>query len=107
MHAAHRHEGAAHIGKAAGLEIQHPAPLDARSGGIGMLAGGGAGLAADAAGQIDGDRPAGHGPASGAFSTRTRTRSAPDPVASVSASSIGVSAFIDGALWSLAKGVFQ
>ena len=101
MHAADRHECAAHIGECAGLEIQHLAPHHARGGGILVLAGGGAGLAADATVEIGNNGIAGHfRPPSGV--TRTLTISAPEPVASVSSSIMGVSAFIDGARCSFA-----
>ena len=49
MHATDGHEGARHVRVAAGFEIEHPTPLYCRRGGVGMLACGGAGLAADAA----------------------------------------------------------
>jgi len=106
MHAADRHEGAADVRKLAGLEIQDLAPLDARRRRVDLLAGRRAGLAPDAPVEVGDDRPAGHaGPP--IFVTFTLTRSAPEPVASVNSSIIGVSAFMLGALSSLAKGVVQ
>ena len=99
--AADRHEGAVDVGERARLDVEHLAPLHRRRGGIGVAAGRGAGLAADAALEIGDHRPAGHD----AVSSRvilTLTRSALEPVASVRSSSIGTSAFMLGAWKSLA-----
>ena len=47
-------EGPGDVGELARLDVEHPAPLYARRGGVGVLAGGGTGLAADAAAaQVD------------------------------------------------------
>ena len=99
--AADRHEGALHIRERAGFDVEHLAPLHRRRGGVGMPAGRGAGLAADAALEIGDHRPAGHvAPARRVI--LTLTRSALDPVASVRSSSIGTKAFMLGASKSLA-----
>jgi hypothetical protein len=60
VHAGHGQEAAAHVGKLAGLDVEHAPPLDSRRCRIGVLAGRGAGLAADAAAQVDGHHIAGH-----------------------------------------------
>ena len=104
--AADRHKGALDIRERAGFDIEHRAPLHRRRGGVGMPAGRGAGLAADATLEIGDHRPAGHG-APARRVTLTLTKSALDPVASVRSSSIGTKAFMLGALKSLAYGVTQ
>ena len=104
--AADRHEGALDVGERAGLDVEHLAPLHRRRRGVGMPAGRGAGLAADAALEIGDHRPAGHVAASSRV-ILTLTRSALDPVASVRSSSIGTKAFMLGAWKSLAYGVTQ
>src|SRR5512145_273685 len=103
VHAAHRHERALHIRILADLEVDHAPPLHAGRRRIRLLARRRARLAADAAAQIRDHGPARHA----AFLRATRTRSAPEPVASVSSSDIGTSGFIDGNSKPLANGVTQ
>jgi hypothetical protein len=68
-----------------------------------VAAGGGAGLAADAALKVGEHRPTGHARAPSSRAIATFTRSALDPVASVRSSSMGTSAFMLGAWKSLAS----
>lgn len=91
MHARDPHEGALHVRKLAGLEIDHSPPLHTGRRGIGALAGGRAGLAANATPQIDRHciTLAHRALTLSIRRTETRTISAPDPVASVSSIDIG------------------
>src|SRR5690606_5982127 len=102
MHAARRHERALHVRKLAHLQVEHLAPLHARRGRVGVLAGRGAGLAPDAALQVRHHHPARHD-----LLSETRTTSAAEPVASVSESDMGTSGFMEGMPKSLASGVAQ
>ena len=102
MLAADRHESPVHIGKRARLDVEDLAPLHRRRGGVGVAAGGGAGLAADAAFEVGEHRPACHVLAPPSRLIETLTRSALEPVASVRSSSIGTSAFMFGVWKSLA-----
>src|SRR3974390_3563744 len=104
--AAHRNERAADVGIAARFDGQDLAPLHRGRGGIGVPARGRAGLAPAAPFEVGNHHPAGHGVLP-SLRTRTLTRSALDPVASVSSSSIGMSAFMLGACRSLANGGAQ
>ena len=104
MLAADGNKAAADVGIAARLDIENSAPLHEWRRGIGLLAGRGAGLASDAALQVCHHHPTCHC-ASLNRVTLTLTRSALDPVASVRSSSIGMSAFMLGAVKSLANGV--
>ena len=88
MHAAHRHEDALHLGIFADFHVEHAPPLHAGRRRVGLFARGGAGLAADAAPEVGDHGPAGHSRPP-ARARLTRTRSAPEPVASVSSSDIG------------------
>ncbi len=108
MHARDRQEGAVDVGKFAAFDIEHAAPLHARRRGVGALAGGRAGLAADAAPQVDHHGiTLAHAAALAMRRTATRTISAPEPVASVSSSDIGAIVFRLARSVSLAKGVAQ
>ncbi len=100
-----RREAAGDVRIGPGFDVEHLAPLHRRRGRIGVPACRRAGLAADAALEIGKHHPARHEVLSGV--TLTLTRSALDPVASVSSSSIGISAFMLGASKSLATGVAQ
>ena len=75
------------------LHVQHAAPLDTGRGVVGVLAGDGAGLAPDAAVEVDHHAPTVHDAslrAPSARDSRTRMMSAPLPVLSVSDSASGV-----------------
>ena len=106
MHAAHRQEGAAHVGIFSHLEVQYLAPLHTRCRGVGVFAGGGTGLAAHAAVYIDDHGILRHAVAS-IFLMLTRVRSAPEPVESVRSSNMGTSELMLGTPKSLARGVAQ
>jgi len=95
------HEDPAHFGVFADLHIQDFAPLYARWRRIGVATCCRASLTADAAPQIGDHCPPGHGE-SPTRRKETRTRSALEPVASVSFIDIGVTVFIDGTWKSLA-----
>ena len=104
MLAADGNEGAAHVWIAARFDIENSAPLHEWRRCIRVLAGRGAGLASNATLQVGHHHPTCHlAPLNRV--TLTFTRSAPDPVASVRSSSIGTSAFMLGAVKSLANGV--
>ena len=107
MHAGHGQKGAAHIGKLAGFQIEHTSPLDSRRCRIGALARRSAGLATDAAAQIDAHHIAGHTATPSTLRTCTLTISDPEPVASVSSSDIGAIVFRLGMSRSLANGWAQ
>ena len=104
-------EQALDVGVAAHLDVEHLPPLHARQGVIGVLAGGRARLAADAAIEIDDHAiTRTHGdPRCRAASRRMRTRAMSDvlPVASVSSSASDCTEFKLGTPRSLATGVAQ
>src|SRR5262249_28086002 len=106
MLTANRNEGAADVRIDAGLDVEHLAPLHCGRCRVGVPAGCRAGLATDAALEIGEHHPSRHAAHSSRV-TLALTRSALDPVASVSSSSIGISAFMLGAPKSLATGVAQ
>src|SRR5450759_1641257 len=101
MHAADRHEDTFHRRVLAHFHVEHAPPLHPRRGRVGLPARSGASLAADAAAQVRDHGPAGHFLSPARFRL-TRTTSAPEPVASVSAMVIGTSEFMLGMPKSLA-----
>src|SRR5690606_41313860 len=88
-----RNENAADVRILARLDVEHPPPLHAGRRAVGLLAGGGAGLATHAAAQVRDHHAARHSaspslpaPTGGeVLRTWTFTASAPEPVAPVSA----------------------